>query len=228
MAQWVRNLKGGHTEPRFTDLAPAEKEFYGLAPNDQATRVSLVMLSDIPNIIALTEAGFSPEEARAHFTVTGLGTVRAEDWGSPSFTPNGRSKRWKLQKRALTDAYRRRFGEPSRHEIHVLRRQRGDVPLLPEDFEGTDHLLPGDRTNLALAHARARTRPVMSTCQDPDEIPRTAVGSRTCVRRRRPCIRQAARCRRCTAHRPEALLLRQSQQLAAKGVTCDRAARMQR
>jgi hypothetical protein len=170
MAQWVRNMKGGHTEPRFTDLTPAEKELHGLAENDQATRASLVMLSDIHNIIALTQAGFSPEEAREHFTVTGLGTVKGQDWASPYFAPNGRSKRWKLKKRALTDAYRRLFGEPSRQEIHVLRRQRGDVPLLPEDFEGTDHLLPVDRTNLALAHARARTQSAVPTGQDPDEI----------------------------------------------------------
>jgi hypothetical protein len=170
MAQWVRNMKGGHTEPRFTDLTPAEKELHGLAENDQATRASLVMLSDIHNIIALTQAGFSPEEARAHFTVTGLGTVRAKDWASPYFAPNGRSKRWKLQKRALTDAYRRRFGEPSRQEIHVLRRQRGDVLLLPEDLNGTDHLLPVDRTNLALAHAQARTRSAVATERNPDEV----------------------------------------------------------
>jgi hypothetical protein len=123
----------------------------------------------LPNIVALTEAGFSPEEAREHFTVTGLGTVKAEDWASPYFAPKGRSKRWKLQKPALTDAYRLRFGEPSRQEIHVLRRQRGDVLLLPEDFEGTDHLLPLDRTNLALAHARARTQPAVATNQDPQE-----------------------------------------------------------
>jgi hypothetical protein len=126
MAQWVRNMKGGHTEPRFTDLTPDEKELHGLAANDQATRASLDMLSDIPNIIALSQAGFSPEEAREHLTVTSLGTVRAEDWASPYFAPNGRSKRWKLQKRALTDAYRRGFGEPSRQEIHILRCQRGD------------------------------------------------------------------------------------------------------
>jgi hypothetical protein len=92
MAQWVRNMKGGHTEPRFTDLRPDEKDLHGLSENDQATRASLVMLSDIPNIIALSQAGFSPEEARAHLTVTDLGTVRAEDWASPYFAPSGRSK----------------------------------------------------------------------------------------------------------------------------------------
>jgi hypothetical protein len=68
------------------------------------------MLSDIPHVIALSEAGFSPEEAREHFTVTGLGTVKAEDWASPWFARKGRSKRWKLQKRAVTEAQRRRFG----------------------------------------------------------------------------------------------------------------------
>jgi hypothetical protein len=56
----------------------------------------------------------------------------------------------------------RRFAEPSRQAIHVLRRQRGEVVLLPQDLEGTGHLLPVDRTNLALEHARARTQPLSS------------------------------------------------------------------
>jgi hypothetical protein len=71
------------------------------------------------------------EQAWDRFTLAGLDTVAAEEWASPYFAPTGRSKRWKLQKRALTDAYRTRFGEPSRQEIHVLRRQRGDIVLLP-------------------------------------------------------------------------------------------------
>jgi hypothetical protein len=121
------------------------------------------MLSADPNIIAPSEAGFSSEEAREHFIVTGLGTVRAEDWARSYFAANSRSKRWKLETRALTDAHRRCFGEPSRREIHVLRRQRGDVLLLPEDFDGTDHLLPVNRTKLALAHAWARTEPTVHT-----------------------------------------------------------------
>jgi hypothetical protein len=35
---------------------------------------------------------------------------------------------------------------------------------------GTDHLLPVDRTNLALEHARARTRPTVPTTQTPEEV----------------------------------------------------------
>jgi hypothetical protein len=184
MARWVRNTKGGHTEPRYTDLTPEEKELHGPTPylspaqhfgakaqNAQVmAEPSPVMLSDVPNIVALTEAGFSPEEARAHFTLKGLGTVAADEWASPYFAPTDRSKRWKLQKRALTDAYRTRFGEPSRQEIHVLRRQRGEVVLLPQDFSATAHLLPVDRTNLALEHARARTEPVSSITQTPEEV----------------------------------------------------------
>ena len=104
-----------------------------------------------------------------HFHLVDLGTASAEEWASPYFVPTGRSNRWKLQKRALTDAYRTRFGEPSRQEIHVLRRQRGDVVLLPQDFNGRAHLLPVDRTSLALEHARARTRPTAPTTQTPEE-----------------------------------------------------------
>ncbi|MGD2146502.1 MAG: hypothetical protein PVH41_07415 [Anaerolineae bacterium] len=170
MAQWVRNTKCGHTEARYTGLTPEGRELHGLAPSDQATRVRLVMLSDIPNIVALTEAGLSPEEARAHFTVRGLGTVAAEECASPNFAPTGRSKSLPQQKRALTNAYRTRFGEPSRQEIHVLRRQCRDVVLLPQDFSATSHLLPADRTNLALEHARACTQPAAPTTQTPEQI----------------------------------------------------------
>jgi hypothetical protein len=70
---------------------------------------------------------------------------------------------------ALTDAYRTRFGEPSRQEIHVLLCQRGDVVLLPQDLNGTEHLLPIDRTNLALEHARERSHPTVATTQTPEE-----------------------------------------------------------
>ena len=65
---------------------------------------SAVILSDIPNIVALTEAGFSPEEARVHFTPTGLVTAAAEEWARPCFAPTGRGKRWELQERALPDS----------------------------------------------------------------------------------------------------------------------------
>jgi hypothetical protein len=64
----------------------------------------------------------------------------------------------------------RRFAEPSRQAIHVLRRQRGEVVLLPQDLEGTGHLLPVDRTNLALEHARARTQPAVPATQTPEEV----------------------------------------------------------
>jgi hypothetical protein len=49
MTQWVRNTKGGHTEPRYADLTPEEKQLRGLAPNDQATRVSLRRRRKLPS-----------------------------------------------------------------------------------------------------------------------------------------------------------------------------------
>jgi hypothetical protein len=64
----------------------------------------------------------------------------------------------------------RRFAEPSRQAIYVLRRQWGDVLLLSGDFKKTEHLLPVDRTNLALEHARARTQPALPTTRTPAEI----------------------------------------------------------
>ncbi|MEA3375050.1 MAG: hypothetical protein U9R72_02460, partial [Chloroflexota bacterium] len=157
MAGWVRTMKGDHTEPRYIRLTAEERELEGLKPDDKATWCTFVMLSDIPNITALVEAGFEPAEARSHFTVRGLGTVSADDWNGRYFAPNGRSKRWKLRKRALVDAYRMRFGTPSRQAIQLLRRQRGEHPLLPSDFDHIAADLPYYQ-QLELAHRHAARR----------------------------------------------------------------------
>jgi hypothetical protein len=110
-------------------------------------------------------------ECHASSVVAGGSTITGPDpLASPYFAPTGRSNSLPQQKRAVTDAYRTRFGEPSRHEIHGLRRQRGDAVLLPSDFNGTDQLLPIDRTNLALENARAREQPAPPTSWTREEI----------------------------------------------------------
>lgn len=157
MAEWVRYAKGGHTEPRYTPLTSEEMELEGLEEDDHATWCTFIMLSDIPNIAALTDAGFDPQEARGHFLVRGIGTVAAAEWSSKYFGPNGRSKRWTLRKRALVDAYRMRFGTPSRASIELLRRQRGEHALLPSDFDHIAADLPHHQ-QLQIAHRKAARR----------------------------------------------------------------------
>lgn len=119
MTQWIRNMHGGHTAPRYRPLSAEEKEFRGLASNDHAVECTLIMRSDIPNIIDLVkDAGFEPEEARDHFTsaaplpstpttgnTTGLPPTAAPSNGS------WRSARWSIATAATSGS---RAGRRSR------------------------------------------------------------------------------------------------------------------
>jgi hypothetical protein len=156
LTQWMRDVQGGHTEPRYYRLSKEEKEREGISPNDKAVHCEFVMLSDMEHIAQMMDLGFDPQDARDSFTVKGLGVVDAAEWSGKYFAPNGRSKAWKLRKRAYVDAVRKRFGTPSRSEIVKLRRERGEKKLLPEDYQGTDNLMAQDRHLLALEHAKHR------------------------------------------------------------------------
>lgn len=152
MAEWVRRFKGEHTEPQFDRLTAAELKVEGLADTAMAYRVRFLMKSDIPNLRTLIDAGFSAAEARQMLEVTGLGVATPQEVGGEYFAPTGRSKAWKVQKRAVADAYRRKFGTPTRAEIEMLRRA-----LTPEDWERVDADLPAD-ARVALAESAANRR----------------------------------------------------------------------
>ena len=158
LTQWVRETHGGHTAPTYHELTPEELLKEGLPDNDvPALRCSFILDSDLDRMIALIEAGFNPDDARALFTRHGIGTATLSDWTNPYFAPNGRSKRWKLRKRALTDAYRTLFGTPSRDEIIQLRRSRHQHLLSPDDFARIAEDLPPHQQRL-LAHRNADRR----------------------------------------------------------------------
>ena len=152
MAEWVRRFKGEHTEPQFDRLTAAELKAEGLADAAMAYRVRFLMKADIPNMRTLIDAGFSAAEARQMLEVTGLGVATPQEVSGEYFAPTGRSKAWKVQKRAVVDAYRRKFGTPTRAEIEMLRRA-----LTPEDWERVDADLPAD-ARVALAESAAHRR----------------------------------------------------------------------
>ncbi len=157
LTQWVRETHGGHTAPTYHELSPEELEDEGLPDCVPAIRCSFILDSDLDRMLALLDAGFAPAEARALFTRTGLGTATVSDWTNPYFAPNGRSKRWKLRKRALTDAYRMLFGSPSRDEIVRLRRSRHQHLLTPEDFDPIADDLPAYQQRI-IAQRKAASR----------------------------------------------------------------------
>lgn len=135
MAEWVRHFHGGHTEPQYYRLTEDQLIEEGLKANDVAYRVKFIMKSDLPAMREMMQIGaFDTREVRAMFEVAGLGVAEAREYSGQYFAPAGRSKSWKVKKRALTDAYRRKFGTPSKSEIEAIRRDMPDV-VDPEDIE---------------------------------------------------------------------------------------------
>lgn len=163
VVEWVRRFKGEHTEPQFDRLTAAELKAEGLAETAMAYRCRFMMKADIPNLRALIDAGFTPTEARQVLEVTGLGVAGPEEVGSQYFAPSGRSKAWKVQKRALVDAYRRKFGTPTRAEIEQLRRV-----IAPEDWEGAGADLPDDARVALAQNAHARREEAERAAADPE------------------------------------------------------------
>jgi hypothetical protein len=155
MSEWVRRFKGTHTSPRYHTLTKAEMAEEGLLAGDMAIRVSFVMDTDFVKLLSLVEL-YGPEEAREMITVTGLGVATSQELNSGYFAPAGRSKAWKIQKRALVDAYRKKFGTPTRAEIEELRRSAGTDRIMPEDWEGTAELAPESASRLAAFRAGVR------------------------------------------------------------------------
>ena len=157
MTEWVRRFKGTHTEPEYHRLSKEELKEEGLGENDIAVRCSFVMDDCIEKLIVLSEL-YGQDRAKRMVAVTGLGVATIADWNGPYFAPAGRSKAWKVQKRALVDAYRKKFGTPTRAEIEELRRVGGWDKVEAEDWEGVAELdlRPGDAA--ALAKSRALDR----------------------------------------------------------------------
>jgi len=158
LIEWVRHFHGEHTEPQYTRLSAEQLQEEGLSAADVAYRVTFMMKKDIAGLTALLAAGYKPEEARRMLEVSGLGTASASEYSGQYFAPNGRSKSWKVQKRAITDAYRRKFGSPNRSEIEELRRVGGFDNLRPEDWEATGGLSADSAQALAESAAHWRER----------------------------------------------------------------------
>ena len=157
--EWVKRFKGEHTRPVYYRLTPEQLDEEGLALDDIAYRVKFIMTEDLFKITEHSEA-FGGDAAREMFTVEGLGSCSRDDWdrkskkGNDIFAPNGRSKAWKVQKRALADAYRNKFGDPTEAEIVQLRRDLGYYSAEPPDWDGAEGL-PTTEAH-ALASGRAK------------------------------------------------------------------------
>jgi hypothetical protein len=148
MAEWVRQFKGTHTEPQYHRLTEEELKEQGLQKVDVAYRCSFVMDSSLDKLMLLAEL-YGPQEAKKMVEVSGMGMATAQEYGGQYFAPAGRSRTWKVQKRALVDAYRRKFGTPTRAEIEELRRRGGFEAVDTGDWEAPENLDARSRAALA-------------------------------------------------------------------------------
>jgi len=154
---WVKKTYGQHTEPRFTRLTADELKVEGLAETTIAFRCEFIMCGDIK---AMTEmVGIvGREEAMRMFTCTGVGAATAQEFNNAYFAPKGRTPAWKVKKRALTDAYRQKFGVPNAAELADARTRLGYTLPSPEDYEGAAALTDDAQSITALAQASADRR----------------------------------------------------------------------
>jgi len=149
IAEWVRHFHGEHTEPQYHRLGSEELAAEGLQDNDMAFSVTFLMKKDIASLSTLVEAGYDARQARSMLEIGGLGVARASEAAGQYFAPAGRSPAWKVKKRALTDACRRKFGTPTRSDIEELRRAGGMANVKPQDWSDAQELSPRDAAALA-------------------------------------------------------------------------------
>jgi len=149
IAEWVRHFHGEHTEPQYHRLGSEELAAEGLQDNDMAFSVTFLMKKDIASLSTLVEAGYDARQARSMLEIGGLGVARASEAAGQYFAPAGRSPAWKVKKRALTDACRRKFGTPTRSDIEELRRAGGMANVKPQDWSDVQELSPHDAAALA-------------------------------------------------------------------------------
>jgi len=168
MIDWVKKFKGDHTQPRYTRLLEDELLAQGLPEDAIAYRCTFIMNDDLDRMTTLLNMKdcYEPKEVREMFEVSGLGVALRAEYdakdrrGEDYFAPKGRSKSWKVEKRALVDAYRHKFGTPSRSEIEELRRSYGTDRIQPEDWQGAYEVGADMRGTVALAEESARQREV--------------------------------------------------------------------
>lgn len=174
VTQWVRHFKGEHTEPIYDRLTVPEMIEEGLDEEDVAYRVRFIMKQDLPHLKTLIDAGYEPKLARRMVEVKGIGVASAKEYDNDYFAPKGRSKAWKVKKRALTDAYRRKFGTPGRPEIMELRRLRGDAQLTLDDWRVASESARNGDARLQIARVAASNRSLKQEIEQMDPAERRA------------------------------------------------------
>ena len=131
-ASQIRKVR--HTQPRYTRLTPEQLEDEGLGATDIAYYASFIPYEALDDYYRMMDK-MNTQEAYDLFAIRGIGSVSKTKWSGAYFAPNGRSRAWKVQKRALKDAYVRWLGYPSPSEARYMQEQTGWVEPTPDTLE---------------------------------------------------------------------------------------------
>jgi len=164
--EWVKKFKGEHTSPIEVRLTEDELLEEGLPPDAVAYRCSMIMTKDLDRMQQFLNMSKDADlkTVMSLFQFSGIGVSLRKEYDGEYFAPAGRSKSWKVKKRAKTDAYRHKFGTPTRKEIVELRRDLGWEEIQPEDWAQALEVGADERGTLELAKdsARRRNTPALS------------------------------------------------------------------
>lgn len=178
ISKWVSQfLKVRHTAPRYYRLTDEQLEFEGLSETDVAYYAKFILNEDLDDYYRMMDK-LPPDEAYDMFAVTGIGVTDKSTWNSQYFAPNGRSKAWKLQKRALKDAYVRKFGYPSPAEARFMQEQLGWVDPDDDDVNyGAQPVDISDESRVALMQSHAKLKRLPAPTISTDEAKSALFGN---------------------------------------------------
>ncbi|MCP4544244.1 MAG: hypothetical protein GY832_44595 [Chloroflexi bacterium] len=159
VAKWVSQfLKVRHTQPRYIRLGAEQLEYEGLSADSVAYYATFIPFDALDRYYETIDR-MEEKAAYEMFAVKGIGSASKSQFNSSYFSPNGRSPAWKLQKRALRDAYTRWLGNPSPAEARFLQEQSDFIaPTLPElesaKHDVSDTIIPSEVIRLAQERKR--------------------------------------------------------------------------
>ena len=171
IAKYVSQIRGiRHTQPRYTRLTTEQLEEQGLAPTDIAYFASFVPRDAWDDYYNMMDR-MSAQDAYDLFAVRGIGSTSKEKWDGFYFAPNGRSKAWKVYKRALKDAYVTAFGYPSPSEARSLQEKSEFFAPSMEALEYSSNHTSEKKsdTNFIKPHTRGKNKLFKTTPEDTEE-----------------------------------------------------------
>jgi hypothetical protein len=161
LTRWAREVEPFTT--RFYPLRPGETDDGHTIPSGAiAARCYVLRAGERAFFLELIRAEMPLWDALDTASTSALGIVTKGDRTTRSGRPMDPPKTWSWQmvaeKDALKNALRRAYGGRAMNEVARLTWEVEGVMTEPQDWDGLDHLYPGDREQIAKSRAMQRQR----------------------------------------------------------------------